>query len=57
MPNCRRGQGLGMPNCGDTKFEVCSASIAARANDLIGIYDSDNGWKEKQISIMHVERG
>ncbi len=24
-------------------FEACSASIAARATDLIGIYESDNG--------------
>ncbi len=26
-------------------FEACSASIAARATDLIGIYESDNGRK------------
>ncbi len=26
-------------------FEACSASIAPRATDLIGIYESDNGGK------------
>ncbi len=28
-------------------FEECSASIAARVTDLIGIYESDNGQKEE----------
>ncbi len=28
-------------------FEACSASIAARATDLFGIYESDNGRKEE----------
>ncbi len=29
----------------DKVFEACGASIAARAMDLIGIYESDNGRK------------
>ncbi len=28
-----------------TLFEACSASIAVRATDQIGIYESDNGRK------------
>ncbi len=36
-------------------FEGCSASIVARGTDLTGIYESDNGRKAEQISILHVK--
>ncbi len=29
----------------ESQFEACGASIAARATDLIGIHESDNGRK------------
>ncbi len=37
----------GGPSFGWTLFEACSISIATRATDLIGIYESDNGRKEE----------
>ncbi len=36
-------------------FEVCSASIATRATDLIGIHESDNGRKGGINIIVHIK--
>ncbi len=36
-------------------FEACSASIAARATNLTGIYESENGWKGELISLLYVK--